>query len=195
MFSGKSRVRRVERRTNLLPRERDIFFKAMNESSRRRIVIGEAHDVRISILTHLFRRQPWAEVVGVARDGLDVVEKVAKLRPDALILNSNLPVVDGFVALRAIRERSISVKAILCSDEDLSGSYARMGADAYFGRADPMEALAGLVWDLIGWEPAQMERRGRRSFLRASPPRVAVGWTSQGMKVFSSWRAARPMEP
>lgn len=162
----------------------------MSDIPKTRILIADSDDMRISLATHLFQLQTWAEVVGVAKDGLDVVEKVAKLRPGALILDSNLPLMDGFMALKELRRRGIPVKVVLCSNEDLSDSYARVGADAFFGRADPLGALADLVRDLAHSEmpvPSSTKkyiRSDEGALSYADLWRTATAWL---------WRENRPL--
>jgi DNA-binding NarL/FixJ family response regulator len=52
------------------------------------------------------------EVVGEARDGLDAVEAAARLRPDVIVMDLNLPRLDGVAATREIRAATPGVEVV-----------------------------------------------------------------------------------
>jgi DNA-binding NarL/FixJ family response regulator len=52
------------------------------------------------------------EVVGEARDGLDAVEAAARLRPDVIVMDLNLPRLDGIDATREIRAATPGVEVV-----------------------------------------------------------------------------------
>ena len=53
-------------------------------------------------LTGLISSDPEIEVVGIARDGIEAVEKVASLKPDIVTLDVEMPRMDGIEALQRI---------------------------------------------------------------------------------------------
>jgi DNA-binding NarL/FixJ family response regulator len=52
------------------------------------------------------------EVVGEAGDGLDAVEAAARLRPDVIVMDLNLPRLDGVAATREIRAATPGVEVV-----------------------------------------------------------------------------------
>ena len=48
------------------------------------------------------RGSPELEVVGIARDGLEALEKIAELKPDVVTLDLVMPHLDGLGVLRAL---------------------------------------------------------------------------------------------
>jgi len=46
------------------------------------------------------------EVVGIARDGLEALEKIAELAPDVVTLDLVMPNLDGLGVLRALPRRA-----------------------------------------------------------------------------------------
>lgn len=48
------------------------------------------------------------EVIGLARDGKEAVEKAMTLRPDVITMDINMPVMDGLTALQLIVEKNIA---------------------------------------------------------------------------------------
>src|SRR6266849_9376286 len=52
---------------------------------------------------HSLVRDPDLEVVGEATDGADALEQARHLRPDVVIMDLLMPILDGIAATRAIR--------------------------------------------------------------------------------------------
>jgi two-component system chemotaxis response regulator CheY len=55
------------------------------------------------------------EVVGEASDGIDVVEKYRKLRPDVVMMDIVMPKRSGIDAVKAIRAEDASARVVMCS--------------------------------------------------------------------------------
>jgi DNA-binding NarL/FixJ family response regulator len=64
------------------------------------------------------------EVVGQASDGSEAVELARTLRPDLVLMDVSMPVLDGFEATREIRAASESVRVLM-----LTGSNSRADVD------------------------------------------------------------------
>ncbi|HJV29276.1 MAG TPA: response regulator transcription factor [Gaiellaceae bacterium] len=60
------------------------------------------------------------EVVGEAEDGASALEAVARLRPDILLLDVQLPDMDGFEVSRRLCGNGASPKIVLTSSRDAS---------------------------------------------------------------------------
>jgi two-component system LytT family response regulator len=60
-------------------------------------------------LLDLLAKEPDIQVAGVARDGREAVELVSAHRPDLLFLDVQMPVLDGFGALRQLEPQMIPV--------------------------------------------------------------------------------------
>jgi two-component system chemotaxis response regulator CheB len=67
--------------------------------------------VIISVLTE----DPEIEVVGAARDGLEAIEMVDRLLPDAVTLDIEMPRLDGLGALAVIHERHPRIPVVMFS--------------------------------------------------------------------------------
>jgi DNA-binding NarL/FixJ family response regulator len=69
------------------------------------------------------------EVVGVAADGRSALAAVEALRPDVVLLDVQLPGIDGFEVVRRLRAVKETPKVVLVSSRDRT-SYASEPMDA-----------------------------------------------------------------
>ena len=54
-------------------------------------------------------------VVGEAVNGQDAVEKYAACKPDVVLMDITMPIMDGILACRAIKESDPNAKIIMCT--------------------------------------------------------------------------------
>jgi two-component system chemotaxis response regulator CheB len=71
-----------------------------------RIVVAEDSAATREYLVHLLDGDPALEVVGQARDGGEAIEFVEALRPDIVVMDVEMPRVDGYEATRRIMEHA-----------------------------------------------------------------------------------------
>jgi DNA-binding NarL/FixJ family response regulator len=97
------------------------------------------------LVTHAIRLglepDPDLEIVGHASSGSDVPARVAKARPDVVLLDAGMPGVDGLELLDQLRKRCPGTKVVMLSaDEDaaVAAEALRRGARAILGKGiDP----------------------------------------------------------
>ncbi|GAB78816.1 two component transcriptional regulator, LuxR family [Austwickia chelonae] len=73
-------------------------------------------------------------VVGEAGNGLDGIEKARALRPDLIVMDVEMPVMDGVEAARILREQMPSIKVIMltvCEEDEKLLTAVRLGAHGY----------------------------------------------------------------
>jgi len=68
-----------------------------------RVLIVDDHSVVREGLRMFLVRDPDLEVVGEATDGADALEQARQLRPDVVVMDLLMPVMDGIAATRMIR--------------------------------------------------------------------------------------------
>jgi two-component system, chemotaxis family, protein-glutamate methylesterase/glutaminase len=73
------------------------------------------------------------EVVGIARDGLDALEKIASLSPDVVTLDLVMPNLDGIGVLDVLRERAEAPRVVVVtmSDADSVLGVAALSSGAF----------------------------------------------------------------
>ncbi len=107
-------------------------------------------------IAELVDGQDGLEVVGEAENGLEAVEKARALKPDVVIMDVEMPVMDGVQATRLIREQMPSVKVVMLtvseSDDHLFDAI-RYGAQGYLLKNLRPAELYDLVRAVMRNEP------------------------------------------
>src|SRR4029077_7085320 len=83
-----------------------------------RILLAEDHALVAEALAKLL--EPWLEVVGRGADGRTLLESAPKLKPNVVILDLNMPLLNGIDAGPRLKELVPDAKVIvLTASEDL----------------------------------------------------------------------------
>jgi two-component system, NarL family, response regulator LiaR len=108
------------------------------------ILIADDHPVVRDGLNAILSTQPDFQVVGEAANGEEVIEKVTKLHPDVLLLDLEMPVMDGVETLRRLRVTHPEMRSIVFTafdtDERILGA-VQAGAQGYLLKGTPREQL------------------------------------------------------
>ena len=99
-----------------------------------RILIADDHPLMRQGLRHVIETDPALTIVGEVGTGAAALAEIQKLRPAIAILDIDMPDLDGFAVVRALRERQVPVDIIFLTvyrDARFFNEALKLGARAY----------------------------------------------------------------
>jgi DNA-binding NarL/FixJ family response regulator len=106
----------------------------MEEAAKIRILVADDHPMLREGLVSVLSTQPDLEVIGEATDGSETVRLAERLEPDVILLDLEMPGLDGVVALEKLRDAGSGARTIVFTaydtDERILGAL-RAGARGY----------------------------------------------------------------
>jgi DNA-binding NarL/FixJ family response regulator len=99
-------------------------------------------------LKGLIDGEPDMRVVGEAADGQAAVEQALSLRPDVVVMDVNMPKVNGVEATRLILEKVPQVRVVGLSvrdDEEVAAAMRQAGARSHVAKGGEAEALFAAI--------------------------------------------------
>lgn len=113
-----------------------------------RVVIADDHPlIRLAVRRSLEVERD-VQVVGEAVNGKEAVERVGDERPDVVILDHRMPVLDGLQAAREIGESFPEVGMILLTGEEdrrIEAEATRAGIRGFLLKTQPVERLVRAI--------------------------------------------------
>jgi two-component system, NarL family, response regulator LiaR len=113
-----------------------------------RVLICDDQQVVCEGLRAILSTAPQIEVVGLARDGAEALERTAATRPDVVLMDLKMPVMNGVQATREIRARFPGVRILVLTTYDADQwvfDAVRAGASGYLLKDSPGDALIAAV--------------------------------------------------
>jgi DNA-binding NarL/FixJ family response regulator len=142
-----------------------------------RVVLVDDHAVVRQGLGQLVNAESDMEVVGTAADGGEAFDVVFQTKPDVVLMDLQMPGVDGVTATRRIVEAESSAQVVVLtsfSDSERIMAALDAGAVGYLLKdADPEDLLAGVRAASRGESP--LHPKAARQLLTARSGRLGVG--------------------
>jgi DNA-binding NarL/FixJ family response regulator len=108
------------------------------------IVLADDHKVVRKGLKALLSTEADFSIVGEAENGREALDLVEELKPDILVLDLMMPVINGLEVLRTISNKPCRTRIVILSMHNCEAYVAeafRMGAYAYILKESPPEEL------------------------------------------------------
>ena len=99
-----------------------------------RVLIADDHQVVREGLSAVLKMKEDIEVVGLAKDGVDAVEKARQLLPDVVLMDISMPRMNGVEATREIKRENPHIGVVVLTmydEEDYIFDLVKAGATGY----------------------------------------------------------------
>lgn len=113
-----------------------------------RILLADDHVVMRTGLRALLERQPNLEVVGESENGREAIELVASLKPDVVVMDVGMPVLNGIEATKTIVTQHPTTAVVILSmyvDESYIMRALKAGARGYLLKDSAPADLIGAI--------------------------------------------------
>lgn len=152
-----------------------------------RLLLADDHPVVRAGLAGLFADEDGFEVVGQASDGAQAVELAAQTRPDVVLMDLRMPVLDGVAATVRILELPPPVPRVLIlttyeSDDQILAAI-EAGAAGYLLKAAPQEEIIAGIRSVAAGQTALSPAVAARLVSRMREPAASVTLTARELEV------------
>jgi CheY-like chemotaxis protein len=135
-----------------------------------RVLLADDHAITRKGLRQLLGEEPDILIVGEATDGLEAVELAGGLHPDVLLMDINMPRLNGVNATRAIHQAHPAIRIIglsMFEDHERAQAMHDAGAVDYVTKGAPINDLIAAIRRATSLPPghdhARLDRRSDRA--------------------------------
>lgn len=117
---------------------------------RSKILLADDHSMVIDGLRGLL--EPEFEVVGAVNDGRAVLPAVQQLKPDAVVIDISMPLLNGLDCVRQLREAGCTTRILMLTmhpDATLAQEALAAGASGYLLKSSPGSELKGALREIL----------------------------------------------
>ena len=115
-----------------------------------RVLLADDHNLLLGALEKLLAGE--CEIVGQVSDGRALVAAAEQLRPDVIVLDISMPLLNGLEAARQIKQKLRNVKLVFLTmneDADLAAEAFRAGASAYLVKRSAASELPTAIREVV----------------------------------------------
>ncbi|GAA1109275.1 response regulator transcription factor [Kribbella jejuensis] len=113
-----------------------------------RLLIADDHPIVRDGLSGMFAAEPEFEVVGEAADGAEAIQLAEALRPDVILMDLQMPGMNGLAAIVELAERGVRARVLVLTTYDTDGYVVpaiEAGATGYLLKDAPRDELLRAV--------------------------------------------------
>jgi DNA-binding NarL/FixJ family response regulator len=117
---------------------------------RPRVLLADDHALLLGAFTKLLAEE--CDVVGQASDGRALVAAAEKLKPDVIVLDIQMPLLNGLEAARQIKQQRRDTKLVfltISEDPELAADAFRSGASAYLLKGSAASELTIAIREVM----------------------------------------------
>jgi len=119
----------------------------MDETLRLMIVDDNPHARKA--LSAFISTQDWVKIIGEASNGEDALTEIESQPPDLVLMDVQMPVMDGLQATQIIKKRWPQIKVIVLTIyDDYRLQADQAGADAFLVKGCSMEQMISIIRSL-----------------------------------------------
>jgi len=121
------------------------------KAGRPQIMIADDHAIFAESLR--FFLQNHYEVAGIATNGRALLREAARLKPDVIVMDVGMPLLNGFDAARRVREKLPEVKLVFLTMQDnanLAAAVMELGATAFVLKQQAGSELLKAIEQVLG---------------------------------------------
>jgi DNA-binding NarL/FixJ family response regulator len=115
-----------------------------------RVLLADDHALVLGAFEKLLA--PECTIVGQVADGRALVEEADRLKPDVIVLDISMPLMNGLEAARHILQKDRQVKLVFLTmneDPDLAAEAFRAGASAYLLKRSAASELSTAIREVV----------------------------------------------
>ncbi len=118
--------------------------------TKRRVLLADDHAIVLEGMRSIL--EPDYEVVGEVRDGRELVASANKLRPDVIVTDIAMPMLNGLEAIRQLEKADLPAKIIFITihaSVELAVQAFRLGASGYLLKHDASDELLRAMREVL----------------------------------------------
>jgi DNA-binding NarL/FixJ family response regulator len=155
-----------------------------------RVVIVDDHPIVLAGMRMVLNSVPEIQIVGEATNGQEALRQVAELAPDVLVLDVNLPDINGLEVTRRLRAKGTNTAVLILtihSDSQMIFGLLQAGASGYVLKDDSLETLGSAIQAVAHgerWLSSRItEQVVQRALGEAQAAKPSPGLTPREMEV------------
>jgi two-component system NarL family response regulator len=116
------------------------------------VLLVDDHALLRTGVANIINQEPDLRVVAEAGNGVEAIEAYDRYRPDVMLLDLRMPVMEGVEVVRRIRERDPAARVIVLTTYDTDDEISRAlkaGAKAYALKDISADDLIGCIRDVL----------------------------------------------
>jgi DNA-binding NarL/FixJ family response regulator len=145
------------------------IIEPVDRAAPARLIIADDHPLIRGALKAMLANEPDVEVVGEAKDGRQALELYRKLRPDLVLMDVQMPEMDGLAATRAIKKEHPGVIVLMVTafeDPNYLLEAIKAGAAGYVLKHETPRQLLGAVRGVLNGESSLNQELAMRLLRR-----------------------------